>query len=60
LFPGRIEVAKGIDDLEEILAASKQAIGQGCTLYEAAFAINGGYGPRRHPESRRARPAGFD
>ena len=43
LFPGGIEVAKGIDDFDEILAASKQAVEQRSPLYEAAFAFNGGY-----------------
>ena len=32
LFPGGIEVAEGIEDFDEILASSKQAIGQRCTL----------------------------
>src|SRR6185369_13123195 len=43
LFPGGIEVAKGINDFDEILAVSNQAVKQRRPLYEAAFAFNGGY-----------------
>ena len=43
LFPGGIEVGQGIDDFDEILSASKQAVNQRRPLYEAAFAFNGGY-----------------
>jgi len=43
LFPDGIELANGIDDFDEILAASKQAVRQRCPLYEAVFAFNGGY-----------------
>ncbi|HEX9255170.1 MAG TPA: DUF2779 domain-containing protein [Candidatus Angelobacter sp.] len=43
LFPGGAEVAQGIEDFDEILAASKQAVKQRCPLYEADFAFNGGY-----------------
>jgi len=43
LFPGGIEIGKGIDDFDEILAASKQGRQATRPLYEAAFAFNGGY-----------------
>src|SRR5439155_27207457 len=43
LFPGGIEVAQGIEEFDEILAASRQAVKQRRPLYEAAFAFNGGY-----------------
>ena len=43
LFPGGIQVAEGIDDFDEILYVSKQAIKLRCPLFEAAFAFNGGY-----------------
>lgn len=43
LFPGGIEVGKGVTDLDETLALSKQALSQRRPIYEAAFVFNGGY-----------------
>ena len=43
LFPGGVEVANGIDDFDEILAASKLAVRERRPLYEAASTFNGGY-----------------
>src|SRR3989440_9458229 len=43
LFSDGIEIGKGMDDFDGILAASKMAVRQCRPLYEAAFAFNGGY-----------------
>jgi len=43
LYPGGIEIAEDITDLDKVLALSKQALNERRPLFEAAFAFNGGY-----------------